>query len=381
MSLWRFGDIKSFAAILFVLWGTTTRATEVDLDCPATYAALKQMSVSSQVRKKNLVAAFKNTQDRPPREVNISLDPGLARPSPTVRKLRTQIALLKKGDTVVVDKARVAVSKTDQRTSEVFGAFASEVKDEGDNLIYTLPSRKITLGEFLGSGNTSHVYAHADDPSKAVRVSFVPRFHHGDGRIQRPYVPRGPGPTRSVPEIPYDHGTIQLASNRPQIQGVRVIKIFEARAEYSIVERINGTLTSEALINSVKTKMGTDFSWEYAGEELLKRGDPEGQLFMDLVEVLKKCGTIVDNRTTLMKERNLNTGQLLPDETRTVVISRERLLEERNLNTGQLLSDETRAAVNIRPRFLQERNLHTRQLLFDETNREWVLVDWEGGRL
>lgn len=124
---------------------------------------------------------------------------------------------------------------------------------KGDTL--TIEGDKIKLGDFLGSGNTTHIYALHNNPEEAVRIPFVSNLTHlADGSTNaRNYSLRVIGERFSKIFV-RNHKVLSALAPKYKIAIAKLIKV-GPYFRYVIVERIWGKENGSAFLNQILEKL------------------------------------------------------------------------------------------------------------------------------
>ena len=180
----------------------------------------KQMATDSAQRDNAVVARFKNSvpEGRPPQVVDLTGGPQIP---------------------PYLDISRRALDAPErEKLNNLKQVYFQKVGSlrKGDIVTFTIPDEmgeisryRFRLGKFVGAGNSVHVFELADHPGRAIRIPY----------------------TEPLPRLTWNIGTESYSRSAPNIAGVEHIKIFKSEDEFTIVELVEGTESSQSFVQSL----------------------------------------------------------------------------------------------------------------------------------
>jgi hypothetical protein len=201
-----------------------------------------------------------------------------ARTRSKLKYFQTQVALLRKGDTVIFQpKTIVFAISLEEEVREPWLKIAEQnaailKRLDPNYLEVQFPEKRFVLGEYLGSGNTVSIFALANDPNKAIRIA-----------LSAGGVDSWPG---------WDHGTSRLANKMLRNPSARDTKIYDVRLGYSVTDRVYGELSSDRFLYELKEKFGDQLMSELLKELNTVNDSKNAMMLLKLIQAMRDVGLV-----------------------------------------------------------------------------------------
>ena len=150
--------------------------------------------------------------------------------------------------------ATIDLSEWDKRNSQTLAKFLVYLPDQnpsryeeavfhlkqGDTVVFD--GRKFTLGAFLGSGNATHIFELAGNPSTVIRIPFLSGCNNLIGKTKHGH--------------PFNYAKLRMKQFVEKMplnqQAVRIIEA-DPKNRYAVVSRVNGTENALSFLNSLSS--------------------------------------------------------------------------------------------------------------------------------